>query len=313
MIRVVANRLAMVLPVLFLMTIVTYLLVSLIPGNAAIVILGQDATPERIAALSRELRLDQPFYVQWWYWLQGAFQGDLGTSLYTGEPVTKVLKQRLLPTLYVSVLATLVGAVIGYFLGAWAAIRRGTISKVLDTFAMVGVSLPNFWFALLLIVFVARRFDFLPPLGYVPLSDGVLPWAQHMVLPVAALGLAGIAIIAKQTRDSLSEALSRDFMRFLQANGFSRRSLLYKHAPRYAAMPIASSVLGSFANLFGGTVALEAIFAIPGLGSMVLTATTQRDLVVIQGAVLAYTLVVLLATVLNDVVNVLLNPKLRTR
>ena len=134
-----------------------------------------------------------------------------------------------------------------------------------------------------------------------------------MILPVAALGLAGIAIIAKQTRDSMSEALSRDFMRFLQANGLSTKSLVYKHGARYAAMPVFAAMIGSFINLFGGTVALESIFAIPGLGSMVVVATTQRDLVVIQGAVLAYTVIVILATVVGDIANLLLNPKLRTR
>jgi len=311
--KVILNRLSMALPVLFLMTIITYFLVSLIPGNAAVVILGQDATPESIAALSAKLHLDQPFYVQWWYWFQGVFHGDLGTSLYSGEPVTKLLSQRIMPTVLVSGFATLVGAIIGVLLGTWAAVKKGTVSKALDTISMIGISLPNFWFALVLVVFVAGKFHFLPPLGYTNPQDDFFDWAKHMILPVAALGLAGIAIIAKQTRDSMSEALSRDFMRFLQANGLSTKSLVYKHGARYAAMPVFAAMIGSFINLFGGTVALESIFAIPGLGSMVVVATTQRDLVVIQGAVLAYTVIVILATVVGDIANLLLNPKLRTR
>lgn len=311
--RIILNRLVTAIPVLFLMTVITYLLVSLIPGNAAIVILGQDATPEKIAALSAQMHLDQPFYVQWWYWLRGASHGDFGTSLYSGISVLKLLSQRIMPTVFVAGLATIFGAVVGVIIGAWAAVKRGAVAKTLDTLAMVGIALPNFWFALLLVVFVAGRLHILPPLGYVPIQDGFGEWLRHMILPVLALGLAGVAIIAKQTRDSMSEALSRDFMRFLQANGFSRRSLIYKHAPRYAAMPIFAAMVGSFVNLFGGTVALESIFALPGLGSMVVTATTQRDLVVIQGAVLAYTVIVLLATLVGDLVNVMLNPKLRTR
>ena len=313
MTRVIANRLAMAVPVLFLMTIITYLLVSLIPGNAAVVILGQDATPEKVAELSAQMHLDQPFYVQWWYWLQGAFQGDLGTSIYTGVPVTTVIAERIMPTVYVAGFATILGAVVGILLGTWAAVKRGAVSKVLDTVAMLGIALPNFWFALLLVVLVAGQLKILPPLGYTPPQDDLGAWIRQLILPVIALALAGVAIIAKQTRDSMSEALSRDFMRFLQANGLSRFSLVYQHAPRYAAGPIASAIIASFVNLFGGTVALESIFAIPGLGSLVVTSTTQRDLVTIQGAVLAYTVVVLAATLLGDIVSIALNPKLRTR
>lgn len=313
MTRVIVNRLLMALPVLFLMTIITYLLISLIPGNAAVVILGQDATPENVARLSAEMHLDQPFYVQWWYWLLGAFQGDLGTSIYTGQPVTKIIAERMMPTVYVSGFATILGAIVGIALGAWAAIRRGVAAKILDTVAMLGIALPNFWFALLLVVLVAGRLRLLPPLGYTPPQQDFGRWLVLLVLPVTALALAGVAIIAKQTRDSMSEALSRDFMRFLQANGLSRRSLVYKHAPRYAAGPIAAAIVASFVNLFGGTVALETIFAIPGLGSQVVMSTTQRDLVVIQGTVLAYTLGVLVVTLIGDIVSVALNPKLRTR
>jgi len=311
--RVIASRLLMAFPVLFLMTFITYLLVSLIPGNAAVVILGQDATPEKVAALSAQMHLDQPFYVQWWYWIQGVPHGDLGTSLYSGQPVTTLLAQRILPTVFVAGFATILGAIVGIALGTWAAIRRGAAGKLLDTVAMLGIALPNFWFALLLIVIVSGQLKLLPPLGYTPPEQDIGAWLTQLILPVSALGLAGVAIVAKQTRDSMSEALSRDFMRFLQANGFSRRSLLYRHAPRYAAGPIAAAVLASFVSLFSGTVALEMIFAIPGLGSMVVTSTTQRDLVVIQGAVLAYTVVVLLATLLGDIVTINLNPKLRTR
>jgi peptide/nickel transport system permease protein len=313
MTRVVVNRLVMAIPVLFLMTIITYLLVSLIPGNAAVVILGQDATPEKVAELSAQMHLDQPFYVQWWYWLQEVFHGDLGTSLYSGQPVTRILADRIMPTVYISGFATLLGAIVGIALGTWAAVKRGAAAKILDSVAMLGIALPNFWFALLLVVLVAGRLRALPPLGYTPPERDFGSWGIHLVLPVVALALAGVAIIAKQTRDSMSEALSRDFMRFLQANGLSRWSLVYKHAPRYAAGPIAAAIVASFVNLFGGTVALESIFAIPGLGSQVVTSTTQRDLVVIQGTVLAYTAVVLIVTLLGDVVSIALNPKLRTR
>ncbi|MBX7445962.1 MULTISPECIES: ABC transporter permease [unclassified Arthrobacter] len=313
MTRLILNRVAFAIPVLFLMSIITYFLVSLIPGNAALVILGQDATPERVAALSAQLKLDQPFYVQWWYWLMDAFKGDLGVSLYTGLNVSDVLSQRVWPTFFVAGFATLAAAVVGISLGTWAAVKRGVVAKVLDMVSMLGISLPNFWIALLLVVFVSGQLKLLPALGYETPQNDFGEWVRHLILPVAALGLAGIAIIAKQTRDSMSEALSRDFMRFMQANGISKASLIFKHGLRYAALPVVAATVACFVNLFGGTVALEHIFALPGLGSLVVTATTQHDLVTIQGAVLGYTVVVLLATLIGDIAYALLNPKVRTR
>lgn len=313
MTRLILNRIAIAIPVLLIMTILTYFLVSLIPGNAATVILGPDATPEKIAALNAQLGLDQPFYVQYWHWLTNAFHGDLGTSLYTGETVQKVISQRIWPTLFVVGFATLAAAVVGISLGVWAAVKRGPVGRALDTIAMLGISLPNYWIALLLIVLVAGQLHWFPPIGYTPPEVNVADWISYLVLPVTALAVAGVAIIAKQTRDSMSEALSRDFMRFMQANGITRGSLIFRHALRYAALPIVASIAGCFVNLFGGTVALEVVFAIPGLGQLVVTSTAQHDLTAIQGAVLSYTIVILVITLVADILYAVLNPKVRTR
>ncbi|SNT47854.1 ABC transporter permease [Rhodococcoides kyotonense] len=313
MTRLIVNRVLFAIPVLLLMSIITYFLVSLIPGDAATVVLGEDATPERIAALNAQLNLDKPFYVQWWYWLTGAVHGDLGTSLYTGEDVSRVITQRVWPTVYVAGLATIAATVIGVVLGTWAAVKRGVWAKIVDVVAMCGISLPNFWIALLLVVLIAGRLELLPPLGYVPPQEDTSEFIRHIILPVSALAVAGIAIIAKQTRDSMAQALSRDFMKFMQANGISTRSLIFRHGLRHAAVAILTAMVACFVNLFGGTVALEAIFALPGLGSLVVITTTQHDLVTIQGAVLAYTVVVLAATLFGDIAHALLNPKARTQ
>lgn len=311
--RLILSRLAIAIPVLFIMTMLTFILVSLIPGNAATTILGQDATPERIAALNAQLGLDRPVWEQYLAWLGRAIHGDLGTSIYTGETVARTIGQRFLPTLFIAGFATIAAAIIGITIGTYAAVRGGAIARGLDILGMLGISLPNFWIALLLVVFVAGRLKLLPALGYVKPTDDFGQWILHLVLPVTALGVAGVAIIAKQARDAMSEALSRDFMRFMQGNGISRGSLILKHGLRYAALPITAAICASFINLFGGTVALESVFAIPGMGSLVALSTLQHDLPTIQGAVVTYTVVILVVTLLADVVYALLNPKVRSR
>lgn len=313
MARLILSRIGMAVPVLFIMTVLTFALVSLIPGNAATSILGQDATPAKVAALNAQLGLDQPLPTQYWMWLQKAFFGNFGTSLYSGTDVTRLIGQRIMPTLYVAGFATLAAAVIGVSIGVYAALRRGWIARALDILGMLGISLPNFWIALLLATFVGGQLGWFPTLGYTAPEVSVAEWVSHLVLPVTALALAGVAIIAKQSRDAMAEALSRDFMRFMQANGISRRSLIFRHGLRYAAVPIVSAAAASFINLFGGTVALESVFALPGLGSLVATSTLRHDLTTIQGAVLVYTVVILAVTLLSDVLYALLNPKVLAR
>ncbi|MBM3716248.1 MAG: ABC transporter permease [Actinobacteria bacterium] len=311
MIRLIATRIAVSIPVLFIMTILTFFLASLVPGDAATQILGQDATPERIAQLNADLGLDRPVIVQYFDWLAGVFRGDLGTSLFSGEPVTRLLEQRFWPTFWLATFAALVSAVIGVTFGVVAAVRGGWIARVLDGLGMFGISLPNFWIALLLIVLFAGTLGILPAVGYTNPADDLGEFAAHMVLPVTAMSFAGVALIAKQTRESMAEALSRDFMRFMQANGFPRRVLIVKYGLRYAAIPVLATISATFVNHIGGTVTLESVFAIPGLGSMVARGTTNHDLANIQGAVLLFTAVILLVNILTDVVYTILNPKVR--
>lgn len=312
MLRLILNRIAIAIPVLFLTTSLAFLLISLIPGDAATVILGQEATPERIEALNKQLGLDQPWFVQYGSWLTGVFKLDLGSSIYSGDAVWKTISQRFWPTFTIALVATIFSSIVGIALGTWAAVRKGAAARSADTIAMLGVALPNYWIALMLIVIFAGELHWFPAIGYVDIARNFGGWIEHLILPVTALSIAGVAIIAKQTHDSLANALSRDFMRFMQANGIPRKRLIFKHGLRYAAIPIVSAIAGAFVNLFGGTVALEAVFAIPGLGNMVDIATTRHDVTVIQGAVLAYTVVILFVLILSDVVYALLNPKTRS-
>ena len=309
--KLLLGRLGAAVPVLAIMTVLTFVLVSLIPGDAATTILGQDATPERVEALNAELGLDQPLFAQYWQWLQAALGGNLGTSLYTGDAVAHVVSTRVVPTLVIVGTSTVLAVVIGTFTGFLAALKGGWLARTLDTLGMVGIALPNFWIALLLVAILAGRLSLFPALGYAHFRQGPVDWAAHLVLPIASLTVAGIAMVAKQSRDAISEALSRDFVRFLDGNGMSRRRLLWSHVLRHAAGRIVAVALATFINLFGGTVALEAVFAIPGLGSLVATATLQHDLPTVQGAVLAYTIVILVMTILADLTRAHLDPKVR--
>ncbi len=311
MIRLVLTRLAIAVPVLFLMTILTFLLADLVPGNAATTILGQDATPERIAALTRQLGLDRPVWEQYGSWLMSLFHGDFGTSLYSGDAVSRILSQRIAPTLSLAILATAVAGLLGVAIGVAAAVRGGVLARALDFFAMLGISIPNFWIALLLIVVFAGWVRLFPPFGYTAPQDGPGDWLLHLVLPVVAIAFGSLALVAKQARESMTESLSRDFMRFLQANGVPRRSLVLKYGLRYAAVPISATISATFINIIGGTVLIETIFAIPGLGSLVSTSTTTHDLASTQGAVLTFTVIILIVNIVTDVAYSLLNPKVK--
>lgn len=309
MIRIVLGRIGLAIPVFFVMTMATFFLASLVPGDAATTILGENATPERIEQLNEELGFSRPVFVQYLDWLGGVFSGDLGVSLYTGEEVTRTLSQRIVPTLSLAFFSTLVASVLGVILGVVAAVRKGWAARVVDTISMLGISLPNFWFGLLLISLFASTLRWLPSVGYTAPQVSVSDWLSHLVLPVMALSFAGLALIARQVREAMLEALSRDFMRFLQANGIPRRTLIYKYGLRYSAIPIASAISATFITQTSGTVVLESVFAIPGMGSLVARATLNHDLAVLQGAVLMFTVIILLANVLTDIIYSLLNPK----
>lgn len=313
MLRLILGRILLAIPVLFIITAITFVLVSFVPGNAATTILGQNATPQNIHLLTQELGLDKPIYQQYFAWLAAAFHGNFGTSIYTGDPVSATIAQRLMPTVYIAGFATIIAAVIGVVLGVLSAVRGGTVARGLNVLGMTGIALPNFWFALLLVVFVAGRLQLLPSLGYTDPSAGLGEWAAHLILPVAALAIAGVALVQKQTRDALTEAMSRDFMRFMQANGISRRSLIFRHGLRFAAPAIVSGVSSVFINLFGGTVALEIVFAIPGIGALTTTSTLNHDIPTVQGLVLAYTIVILIVTLLADIGYRALDKKAATR
>lgn len=312
MIRLVLNRLLWSAVLLLIVSAIVFVLVSLTPGSVAAEILGPTAaTPENVAALNAKLGLDQPFYVQYVMWLRHAVQGDLGTSLFTGEPVATMLNGRIGATVSLMAVTTLVVAVIGVFLGVVSALRKGGGGAVIDVGSLLAYSLPDFWMALVLVATFSVGLGLLPSFGFTPFAEDPSQWAYFLVLPVAALALNGVARIAKQARAAMTATLGRDYVRVLLANGFSRRSVIFKHALRNAAIPIVSAIGLAFTGLASGTVLVEKIFAIPGIGSAAVQATTQHDLPVVVGAALYFTVIVVVVNLLVDLAYGWLNPRAR--
>ncbi|MCE3555911.1 ABC transporter permease [Pseudonocardia sp. RS11V-5] len=313
MIRMVAGRLALSIPLVLIVTAVVFVLMNALPGNAASAILGTNATPEAIESLTRELGLDQPVWAQYWTWLSGVLQGDLGVSIFNNEPVTDLVNARFGVTLLLLVGALGVAIVAGVSVGVLTARRQGWVSRVIDVLAIAGFAVPAFWLALLLIYLFAVQLALLPATGYVPFLDDPLEWYYSLVLPVLALAAGMITSLAKQTRDSMLEVLASPYVTALRANGIRERSVVFKHALRNAAIPIVTVVGVLFVGSLTGAVVIESIFVLPGLGTTVVTATAQRDIPVILGAALYLTLLVVAINILTDLAYGWLNPKVRAR
>jgi peptide/nickel transport system permease protein len=311
--RVLVRRLMWSVPLVLVATALSFVLIALVPGDAARAILGPLGTPEQEHALRTQLGLDQPLLSQYGQWISHALRGDLGTSIFTGQPVTTELNQHLEVTLSLLILGTLASAVIGVGLGIAGAVRGGVIGRSVDILSLAGLAIPSFWLALVLTAVFSVALRLFPVVGYVGLAESPLRWAQSLVLPVAALALGSSTVIAKQTRDSLRQVLDQDFIRTLRANGFSGRSILYRHALRNAGIPVLTVIGVVFVSLIGGTVFVEQVFAMPGLGSKAVEATTQHNLPVILGVVAYFTLLVVAVNLLTDLCYAALDPRVRTR
>jgi peptide/nickel transport system permease protein len=311
MLRILTHRLAVSLPLLLGVSALSFVLVSLVPGNAASQILGITATPSEEHALSRELGLNLPVYTQYWRWLIHAVTGNFGTSLYSGQSVTGTLDQRLPVTLCLMLGAVIVSLVAGVIFGVVSAVRGGIAGRVVDVFSLVGFALPAFWVGGELVVLFAVKSHVFPVSGYVSPGQSVTQWFRSLTLPVFALSLAGIAGVTRLTRSAMLEALGAEHIRIAWANGLAPRSIIFRHALRNASLPIVTVVGVQAIGLLGGTVLVESVFDLPGLGSLAVSATENHDLPVLQGLVVYFTVMVVVINLLVDVAYILLNPKVR--
>ncbi len=311
MTSLIGRRLALSLPLLLIVPTVTFLLAALIPGDIARTILGADATQAQYEQLRQSLGLNEPLITRYLAWLGSALHGNLGTSLFWQQPVTSLLDSRLQVTLSLVVGSTAVAAVAGVVLGVMAALRAGAPGKIVDAIALTGLAVPNFFLGLLLITWFAVTLRLFPATGYVPVSLSPAGWLASIALPVITLAVPGIAVIAKQTRDAMREALDRPFIRTLRAAGVPGRSIIGKHALRNAAIPVVTVTGLIFIGSLSGTVLVEMVFALPGLGGLVVQATTQHDLPLIQGVAVYFTVAVIGVNLLVDLTYSWLDPRVR--
>ena len=314
MLRATSRWLASSVVLLFVVTGLTFILSSLAPGNAAKAILsGQSTsyTQAQYQQVRHELGIDKPLPVQYWDWLNRLVHGSLGTDLFSGQPVAAALGGRIGASLSVIAATVLVSAMLGLAAGIFSAVRGGVAGKAVDVLSLFGLATPNFWLALVLVELLAVKVRLFPALGYTPFGTGPAQWLRGIVLPVLALSVGGSAFVARQIRDSMSDVLTRDYITALRAHGLPLRSIVFKHALRNAAIPVVTVLGLLFVALLGGTVLIENIFSIPGLGQQAVTASGSHDLPMIEGIAFYFTLIVIVVNLLIEACYRLLNPAAR--
>jgi peptide/nickel transport system permease protein len=314
LLQFIGRRLLTVVPLLILVTLAVFLLLDLAPGDAATTIAGDDASAERIAQIRAELGLDQPLLVRFGEFLAGVFQGDLGSSPITGQEVSDVLLQRLPISLSLVGLAMVFAFVIGCTAGTVAALHRnGWVDRVVNGISALFMAVPSFVVGIVLVLVFALTLSWFPATGYAPLSEGIGPWLQFTTLPALALAGVPAAQIARQTRGALIDALEEDYIRTARAKGLRKPLIVGKHAAKNAAIPVITVMGVLLGALIGGSVVIERVFAIPGIGSLSVDAVLSRDLPTLQGVVLVSAIAVIFLNLLVDVAYGYLNPQVRIR
>lgn len=310
--RFLARRLAAVVPVLFIVSLLTFCLTLLVPGDPAIALSGEGASQEHIDETRERLGLNDPIIEQYGRWVGGAVRGDLGESLFDKQSVLTSILERVPVTFSLATMAMIFAAILAIPCGIVSALRRGSKTDRALTFgSTLGVALPNYWLGMLLIVFFALQRKWLPATGFVHFSEDPLQWFRHLVLPALTLSIAGWAEITRQVRSAMLAELEQDYVRTATAKGLRRHTVVLKHAAKNASVPVIT-VMGLQASyLFGGTVIIERIFGLPGLGQLAISAVYSRDIPVIQGVVVATTLVVIFTNLIVDSLYPILNPKVR--
>ncbi|MDH4144942.1 MAG: ABC transporter permease [Acidimicrobiia bacterium] len=311
MLRLIGTRLAAVIPTLLFATFTIFGLQHIGPADPATVILGENATEERIAEVREQLGLNDPLVVQYVKWVGKVARGDLGGSIIRTEQVSTIIGRALPNTVQLVLAGVVISVVIGIPLGIFAATRPNSGADIAVTSgSAVGVSVPNFWLALVLVTLFAINWRLLPARGFETIGSGLGTAFKHTILPAFVVSTSGIAIVTRQVRGAMIEALSADSVRTHRAKGLPWRTILWKHALRNSAVTIIT-VIGLLVNTtLGATVVVEAVFAIPGMGFRVINAATARDFPVIQGVVLTYVLIVLAVNLLIDIAYRIIDPRI---
>ena len=302
------------IPVLFIVATITFSLIHITPGDPASVMAGDLATPEQIARIKEKMGLNKPLYEQLGIYIGSLMRGDLGESIFTRFKVTTLIKQRLQPTLSVGIAAEILAVMIGVPLGVLAAWKANTfIDRFVMIIAVVGLAVPSFWLGFNLIWLFAVKLGWLPAVGYEPITEGLWTWGRHLILPVISIGTIVSALITRMTRASMLEVLKEDYIRTARAKGLTENVVLIRHALKNAALPIVTIIGLGIAGLISGLTITEAVFAIPGVGRLLVDAVLRRDYPIVQGVILLVAFSYVFINLLVDLSYGFFDPKIRFR
>jgi len=308
----VVRRLIALLPVLLVVSTVGFFLIYLTPGDPAAVMLGPDATQDDIDNLRAQMGLNRPLHVQLLRWYGRTLRGDLGDSIFLQRPVLQAILERLEPTVLLTTMALVVAIAIGVPAGVVSAVRRNSwMDQAAMGIALFGVSVPGFWLGLNLILFFSVYLGLFPVAGYVPLAESVARAARSLVLPALTLGIGGSALIARMTRSSMLEVMGQDYVRTARAKGNKERRVILRHALRNAMIPTITVIGLALGGLLAGAIVTETVFALPGVGRLVISSVQRRDYPVIQGVLMFIASIYVLVNLLIDVIYVYLDPRVK--
>jgi len=306
------QRVATIAPTLILVSMLVFGLQQLLPGDAAMILAGEDQDPNVVAYLRQKMHLDEPLPLQYVHWLGNVLRGDLGESLRVQKPVTELILEKLPVTVQLASMAIVIAILIGVTAGVISAVKKDTWwDYAANLFALWGLSTPNFWLGILFILLFAVQLGWLPASGYVSPFEDLKANLASMIMPAFVLGNAFAAVLMRHTRSAMLQVLSADYVRTARAKGLSERVVILKHALRNALIPVITLGALGFGELLGGTVLTETVFTIPGFGKLVVDAVFNRDYAVVQGVVLVTATAFILLNLLADLAYFLVNPRMR--
>ncbi len=312
MLGYIVKRILSLIPVLFIVSIVIFMITHLTPGGPAATLLGIEATPEEINALNEQLGYNDPLFAQYTRWMGNVVKGDLGDSIFMKMPVSEAIVEHLQPTLSLAILAQIIAILLAIPFGILAAYKRGTvIDTTLMTVSLLGMAIPGFLLGLFLMLVFGVGLSLLPVAGYKPLSMGLATHLRYLILPSIALGTVQAALITRMTRSAMLDVLHLNYMKTARAKGLREIVVLLKHAFKNASLPILTIVAQTFGTLVTGAVVVESLFNIPGMGQLILNSIARRDMAVIQGVVLFVTVVYVAINLTVDLLYGVIDPRVR--
>ncbi|MFD2760279.1 ABC transporter permease [Lentibacillus juripiscarius] len=312
MLQYTIRRLLSAIPVMFIVSIIVFMIVHLTPGNPAFLILGEDSSQESIEQLEKQLGLDKPMVIQFFDWIGNILTGDLGQSVYSSEPVTQIIMGHFGPTFSLMLLSLTLILLIAIPTAIFVVWKRHTaLDPLFISVSLLGVSIPEFWFAMLLVLGFGVAIPIFPVAGYIPIMEDAAGWFYHLLLPAFVLAAVEIGLIARMLRDGMLEAVNQDYIRTARSKGVRESIVLLKHVFSNALIPTTTVIGTTVAGLLGGTVIIETIFTIPGIGQLLIDSIHRRDYPVIQGVVLFIAGIYVLVNLLVDLLYAFLDPRIR--